>query len=416
MNHIHLLSRRVTLFPFRAAKQALSLMLLAAGLPILAAEAAMIDAIDIQQRGGETYVYLHTNEAVEHETHVEDRHSISVILDDVSMFGGQLPIRYEHAPGIKHVMLEHTGPKQIKLNLEGKLLKTPIIGFRESSVVPVQGSSNEAPAVASSFLAVASPAVNASKAMAPEGSALNAAIPVLPTALESSVMQGTMRKSDAASNLTYTDAVLQEVAESYVAMLQWAKANRFLLTMILLAGVGTLFVLNFVSKLVFANPQLDADAQQRASLRMQGLSFAPKPSTVAAGVSHPAAPQPSSVNEHRLNRIREKMKQQGYAVTPEAPVVETPMPSSVDVNMKVKAAIARRNSQQYQRAGGAATLPYLPTPISHQEGTNVALAQPVQATTPPLSGNGFLHAMAEYMDTSSKEHIAKAIQQSKLKY
>jgi hypothetical protein len=366
-----------------------------------AGQAAMMDGIDIQQRGGETYVYLHTNETIEHESRVENRHSISVMLEDVSVFGGQLPIHYEQAPGIKNVMVEHTGPRQIKLSLEGKHLKAPIIGFRESSVVPVN---TDSPVVASNFLAIAS-------------SGQAAASAVMPTALESSVMQGAMPQRSALANASYNDALLLELSEYYIGLITWAKEHRFLLGMVLLGGLSTLFVLNFVGKLLFARLERtpapsQMNTEEARALQMQGISFSP-PVFQPSGVSHPVAPQPASPNEHRLNRIREKMKQQGYAITPEAPVaIEANRPSPSDLNLKVKEAIARRKSQQYQRPGVS---PVAPRPVATFNQSIVA--QPTQAgVTPPLAGNGFLHAMAEYMDTPSKEHIARAIQQSKLKY
>jgi hypothetical protein len=408
IHYTHLLSCGVTRFIKRNPTQTLLLFILAMGFNLGTAQAAMIDAIDIQQRGGETYVYVHTNEAIEHETHVENRHSISVILEDVSVFGGQLPIHYENAPSIKNVILEHIGPKQIKLSLDGKQLKTPIVGFRESSVVSVnQATRGRTPAVAASFLALAAENTQAAEAINPVRSA------VLPTALESSIVNGGIQRP-ATQNDTYTQAVLLKVAEYYISLLKWAKEHRFVLTMVLLGGIGSLFILNFVSKLVFAkierqnpfNIPTHAETQARNTLRMQGLSFQ---APASSGVSHPTTPQPSVANEHRLNRIREKMKQQGYNVAAEATPVTAPIQHPSDMNLKVKEAIARRKSQQYQLAGGATAKPQTPQ-HSYQQAT------PGTPTAEPLAGNGFLHAMAEYMDTSSKEHIAKAIQQSKLKY
>jgi hypothetical protein len=124
-----------------------------------------------------------------------------------------------------------------------------------------------------------------------------------------------------------------------------------------------------------------------------------EPSLFHSAYAH-APVKPSQHNT--LERLREKMKQSGDSFSPQGvshPYAET---HPAGVNLKVKEAIARKQAERYGKPLGVTqSLMTAETPTSQAEG---------------VSGNAFLHAMAQHMDTNGKENIAKAIQQNKPYY
>ena len=106
--------------------------------------------------------------------------------------------------------------------------------------------------------------------------------------------------------------------------------------------------------------------------------------------------------QHTMQRVREKMKHTGFVSAPEAP----PQPdvfTADGINLRVKEAIARKQAQRYGKMAQVQT-----------SAVPKNLVTPVES--PTVTGNAFLHAMAQHMDTDGKENIAKAIQQNKPQY
>jgi hypothetical protein len=96
------------------------------------------------------------------------------------------------------------------------------------------------------------------------------------------------------------------------------------------------------------------------------------------------------------------MKHTGFVSAPDAPQ-QSELITEEGVNLRVKEAIARKQAQRYGKITQA------PTPV-------VAKNPTTPLKNPSVTGNAFLHAMAQHMDTEGKENIAKAIQQSKPQY
>jgi transcriptional regulator of acetoin/glycerol metabolism len=108
------------------------------------------------------------------------------------------------------------------------------------------------------------------------------------------------------------------------------------------------------------------------------------------------------LHQHTLQRVREKMKHTGFVSAPEAPQ-QPDIITEEGVNLRVKEAIARKQAQRYGKIATAQP------PVGAKN-----IQTPLKNAT--VTGNAFLHAMAQHMDTEGKENIAKAIQQSKPRY
>jgi hypothetical protein len=371
--------------------------------------AATIDAINVQQKAGAVYLYLHTDAPVRHETVESRRNRVIVELSDVSVYGGaHLPIQYEKAPGVKSVMLEHVGPKSLRLTIEGKRLGAPIVGFRESQVVPVHPAETVAsvPGAEGQSLLAVEPETTVNHAIAPTAVATNE------TSSSGDVVSHMMQQAEREGD---------RPAQWFATGILWAKNNRLVLLCTLTGGLALLFVANMAYRLMHARLSQPSDIRPDTlgipsaqnvfntlpapTLPMArrvptGFSTPPLPQTM------PATPAVPSVVDGRLTRVREKMKAQGVGMSePAAPTAPPIQPDGT--HTRVKEAIARKKSQQYQRT--------MPPQAPASASTFTAPSAAAAPSGAGLAGNGFLHAMAEYMDTPSREHIAKAMQQAKFK-
>ena len=136
-----------------------------------------------------------------------------------------------------------------------------------------------------------------------------------------------------------------------------------------------------------------------------GMNMSEKMSTLQAKPQHFSQAEMPAY-QHTMQRVREKMKHTGFISTPETPQQQDIL-TEEGVNLRVKEAIARKQAQRYGKIAP------MPAPVQKA----MTAPDPLSSNTDPsITGNAFLHAMAQHMDTDGKENIAKALQQNKPHY
>jgi hypothetical protein len=196
--------------------------------------------------------------------------------------------------------------------------------------------------------------------------------------------------------------IRQTIQTLFVLLAQWARVHsNLLLAFLLISSVAFFFLIKLRKQRPLDAAHLDPD-------RCFIAPEANKPFVMTAPEASPDpyAPrfttQEKPAYQHTMQRVREKMKHTGFVSVPEAP----PQPdvfTADGVNLRVKEAIARKQAQRYGKIAQVQT-----------SAVPKNVVTPVES--PTVTGNAFLHAMAQHMDTDGKENIAKALKQSKPKY
>lgn len=388
-----------------------------------------VDLYEEPQHQGVLNLYVHTDSPVRHHA---VREGSQVILDlyDTVLTASTFAVHYEKAPSVQGVRVKQLGEHHIQLAIEGSHLESPIVGFRELNGVTttpfriataaVPTKKKQVPPVISLpkqkegnvFLAIESSEAEKipkeikmlsakKKASSLTVSPLledDPSIANMPTAIESDVLlEETLDEREEATAPT---GIRQTAKTLALLLAQWSKAHSTWLLGILVISASLWMLLSklkptksFSTKAFNLDPRLQ---DFRSSAPSVGMS---EPSLFHSAYAH-APVKPSQHNT--LERLREKMKQSGDSFSPQGvshPYAET---HPAGVNLKVKEAIARKQAERYGKPLGVTqSLMTAETPTSQAEG---------------VSGNAFLHAMAQHMDTNGKENIAKAIQQNKPYY
>ena len=415
-----------------------------------------INGVDLREEQGNLNLYIHTDSPLRHEA---KRQGKALVLDlyDTALTSNAFAIQYEKAPSIQGVSVKHLENGHLQLIIEGKGLSLPIVGFRElngststptfkqatlvkreqskSKLIPQVNKVAKSPKTSSGdvFLAIESseahkiptqiesvsnstvttkkkstqvptatddlsielnPNVNPNPNINPRVSPLlesDPSIANMPIAIESDALD----ELDAEESETIEGTGIRQTAQTlFVLLAQWAKAHsNLLLGFLLMSAVGFFFLSRFKKQYPLDTPRVNSENGFR-------VPEASMPFTMTLPEANPASYAPRFIaqekvaHQHTMQRVREKMKHSGFTSTSEAP--QQPDVFTEDgVNLRVKEAIARKQAQRYGK-------------IAQVQAPKNAIT-PVESPT----GNAFLHAMAQHMDTDGKENIAKAIQQNK---
>ncbi len=387
---------------------------------------SQVNQVDLHESNGSLYLYIHTDSPIRHEAKMQAK---QVVLDlyETHVLGNQLGVFYEKAPSIRGVSVKHLEEGHIQLRIEGRQLEMPIVGFRELSATQKMVSSSShhrtlhrTASLATQkggdvFLAIESETakqipteIKKAKPLSP-----NTELKESPQALPSHTLEEANLPTAIASEVLEDESLYEEESPSKgirqtayeltLLLAQWAKNNLGLLVgLFILSGLSFLALFkcaDFIRR-YWLQPSVKPNSapvtNPLASEPANQVSAFNRMEASVPAVSKPSLSKTQTAKHHTLERVREKMKLAGVAPTS----LETPE-STEGVNLRVKEAIARKQAQRYSKESGTSS-PFVTTP------------SPSVSTSPSTeSGNAFLHAMAQHMDVSGKESIAKALQQSK---
>ncbi len=387
---------------------------------------SQVNRIDLHETNGSLYLYVHTDAPLRHEA---KKQSNQVVLDlyETHVLGNQLGIFYEKAPSIHGVSVKYLEDGHIQLRIEGHHLDMPIVGFRELGSSPIKTvasplisplASHRVKPIASKkagtksgdvFLAIESETAKQIPTEIKKTAPLSPntelkAIPQellpntpkeanLPTAIASEVLEDESLSEEEAA----PQGIRQASYELLLLLAQWAKNHLgLLLGLFIFSGISFFALFKFADTL--RRQWMKAPMPSTPSSTMPPLAFREMESSISVSTRSRAV-SPSrheTAKQHTLERVREKMKLAGFASVPTPPTESTE-----GVNLRVKEAIARKQAQRYTQETGKKS-PFVTTPSSV-----------ITPNTTAESGNAFLHAMAQHMDVSGQERIAKALQQSK---
>ena len=417
-----------------------------------------INGVDLREEQGTLNLYIHTDSPLRHQAKHQGK---ALVLDlyDTALTSNAFAIQYEKAPSIQNVSVKHLDNGHIQLIIEGKGLTLPIVGFRElnesrstntfkqatllknkSRLTPQVSKASKLPKTSSGdvFLAIESseaqkipteieavvndiPAPidkkqksqvatdDLSLELNPNSSPNNPRVSPLLESDPSIANMPIAIESDALDELATEESdnpegtgIRQTIQTLFVLLAQWARVHsNLLLAFLLISSVAFFFLIKLRKQRPLDAAHLDPD-------RCFIAPEANKPFVMTAPEASPDpyAPrfttQEKPAYQHTMQRVREKMKHTGFVSVPEAP----PQPdvfTADGVNLRVKEAIARKQAQRYGKIAQVQT-----------SAVPKNVVTPVES--PTVTGNAFLHAMAQHMDTDGKENIAKALKQSKPKY
>ncbi len=447
--HTHFFCPRPTLFFAFGVLMMLSLLK-----PLSAHALSHVNGVDLRETQGTLNLYIHTDSPLRHEAKHQGN---ALVLDlyDTALTSNAFAIRYEKAPSIQSVRMKHLDNGHLQLMLEGKDLKLPIVGFRElnasqtsapfkkaslvkatAGLTPQINKRAKSPKTSSGdvFLAIesseaqkipthieavanvevkATPKKKASTLQTatddlslelnpnvnPRVSSLlenDPSIANMPTAIESDALDELDTEDGDGTEAT---SIRQTAQTLFTLLAQWAKAHSHLLLGFLLMSAVGFFCLTRFKK----EDRLDThrlEHEKRFTLIEASKPFSPElaPTSYAPRLTIQEKP----AYQHTMQRVREKMKHTGFISEPETP--QHPDAFTEDgVNLRVKEAIARKQAQRYGK-------------IAQVQTPTVAKNAMTPVESPSVTGNAFLHAMAQHMDTDGKENIAKALQQNKPQY
>jgi hypothetical protein len=422
-----------------------------------------INGVDLREEQGNLNLYVHTDSPLRHEAKIQGK---ALVLDlyETALTSNAFAIQYEKAPSIQGVSVKHLDNGHLQLIIEGKGLKLPIVGFRElngsrstrpfkqatllkrpanitpsvnqaskppkasagdvflaiesseaqkiptqiESLTPTTPSKKQKPPTATDDLSIElnpnvspSPNPNVNPRVSPLLES-DPSIANMPIAIESDALEdGNLEEDDSPEST----GIRQTTQTLLVLLAQWAKAHaNLLLGFLLMSSIGLFFLNKFKKHVSSVDQRLDSE--KRFILEEHSKSFTSTPfeaSTPSYATSYTTprfTTQEKPAYQHTMQRVREKMKHTGFSASPETAPQQDAFTED-GVNLRVKEAIARKQAQRY---GKIAQVPV--PPIAKNAIT------PVESPT----GNAFLHAMAQHMDTDGKENIAKALQQSKPQY
>jgi hypothetical protein len=416
-----------------------------------------INGVDLREEQGTLNLYIHTDSPLRHEATQQGK---AIVLDlyETVLTSNAFAIQYEKAPSVESVRVKHLGNGQLQLMIEGRGLTLPVVGFRElnksrspntfkqATLVkhpstrlqplskPLQTSKASAGDV---FLAIESgelnkkptpikapsaataiaknPAIKAQPAtddlsveLNPNTNSLkqprvspllenDPSLANMPIAIESDALD----ELDDEENETLEDTSIRQTLQTlFVLLVQWAKAHSNLLVGFLFVSTIGFFFLTRLKK-SHALEAYPLELDKRFILQEASMPLGPTPSeAIRDSYSTRLKPPPKPTHQNTLQRVREKMKHTGFVSAPDAPQQQEVI-TEEGVNLRVKEAIARKQAQRYGKISK--------TPVASKDAST-----PLK--NPAVTGNAFLHAMAQHMDIEGKENIAKALQQSKPQY
>jgi hypothetical protein len=418
-----------------------------------------INGVDLREEQGTLNLYIHTDSPLRHEAKQQGK---AIVLDlyETTLTSNVFAIQYEKAPSIDNVRVKHLDNGHLQLMIEGRGLTLPVVGFRElnkshspntfkqATLVkqhsrllrpvskPLQSSKASAgdvflaiesgeikkiptpievppttPSTSKSHSIKSQPATddlsvelnpNTNSLKHPRVSSLLENDPNLanmPIAIESDALD----ELDDEENETLEDTSIRQTLQTlFVLMAQWAKAHSNLLLGFLFVSTIGFFFLSKLKK-SHALEAYPLDSNKRFIIPEASMPLGLTPSeAIRDSYASRLKPPPKPTHQNTLHRVRERMKHTGFVSAPDAPQ-QSELITEEGVNLRVKEAIARKQAQRYGKITQA------PTPV-------VAKNPTTPLKNPTVTGNAFLHAMAQHMDTEGKENIAKAIQQSKPQY
>jgi len=434
---------------------ALGLITLISVSNVLSAHAlSHVNGLDLREEQGILNLYIHTDSPLRHEAKHQGK---ALVLDlyDTALTSNAFAIQYEKAPSVQGVRVKHLAEDHLQVSIEGTGLKIPIVGFRElnasasttfKQATLVKGKSDLLPQVSKAskatkassgdvFLAIESseakkiptqieavsnnrsstkkksttvatetddrsielnPNINPGVSPLLEG---DPSIANMPIAIERNALD---ELDSEESNNSEGTGIRQTAQALFVLLVQWAKVHsNLLLGFLVISSMGFFFL----TKLTKPRPLGDFPfgSEKRFKVPEASLSFAVTPTQVPSVSYDPYFKvQEKPARQHTLQRVREKMKHTGFISPPEAPQ-EQDVFTEDGVNLRVKEAIARKQAQRYGK-------------MTKVQEPSVAKKAITPVESPSVTGNAFLHAMAQHMDTGGKENIAKAIQQNKIQY